>query len=181
MDAIASGRRAHHQHGIAHARRLRRNQLVALDQPDAHRIHQRIAAVALVEVDFAADRRDAEAVAIAADAADDAVEEVAIARAAERTKAQRIEQGDWTRAHREDVAHDAANASGRALIGFDGAGVIVALDLEDDRLPVADVHRARILLADLEQHALAGGGKALEQRAAVFIAAVLAPHRAKEA
>src|SRR5256885_893076 len=64
---------------------------------------------------LAAHGRDADAVAVAADAAHDAVDEVLHARRIQLAEAQRIEAGDRTRAHREDVAQDAADASGRAL------------------------------------------------------------------
>ena len=89
--------------------------------------------------DLAADGRDAEAVAVAADAGDDAVEQVPVARCdsgcrvrLQRAEAQRIEQGDRPRAHREDVAHDAADAGRRALVRLDRRRVVVRFDLEDD-------------------------------------------------
>ena len=42
-------------------------------------------------------------------------------------EAQRVHHGDGARAHGEDVAHDAAHAGGRALIGLDEAGMVVAI------------------------------------------------------
>ena len=60
-------------------------------------------------------------------------------------EAQRVEHRDRPRAHREDVAQDAADAGGRALERLDRARVVVRLDLERDRQPAADVHRAGVL------------------------------------
>ncbi len=60
-------------------------------------------------------------------------------------EAQGVQQGDGPRAHGEDVAHDAADAGRRALIGLDVAGVVVALHLEDAGLAVADVDDAGVL------------------------------------
>ena len=70
----------------------------------------------------------------------------------ERAEAQRVEQRDRPRAHREDVAQDAADAGGRALEGLDRRGVVVALDLERHGQAVADVDHAGVLARAL-QHA----------------------------
>ena len=50
-------------------------------------------------------------------------------------EAQGVEVGDRPRAHGEDVAHDAADAGRRALVGLDVGRVVVALHLEDDASP----------------------------------------------
>jgi hypothetical protein len=60
--------------------------------------------VALVERDLAADRRDADAVAVAGDAGHDAGEGAAHERIVERAEAERVEERNRPRAHREDVA-----------------------------------------------------------------------------
>jgi hypothetical protein len=52
---------------------------------------------------------------------------------------QRVEDRDGARAHREDVAEDAADAGRRPWKGSMNDGMIVALDLEHDRPAVADV------------------------------------------
>ena len=79
-------------------------------------------AYGLLERDLAADGRDADAVAVAGDAGDDALDDAAGARAVrtvERPEAQRVQQRDRPRAHREDVADDAADAGRRALVRLD--------------------------------------------------------------
>ena len=100
--------------------------------------------VALVERDLAADRRDADAVAVAADAGDDAGEDAARLRGVERAEAQRVEQRNRPRAHREDVADDAADAGRRALIRLDERRMVVRFDLEDGGQAVADVDGAGV-------------------------------------
>ena len=135
----------------------------------------------LGEADLAGDGRDAQAVAVAADAADDAAEEIAIARLRERPEAQRVEGGDWPRAHREDVAHDAADAGRGAFVRLDGRRVVVRLDLHHDADAVADVDRAGVLAAHAREDARAAVGEQPQERLAVLIAAVLAPHRAEHA
>jgi hypothetical protein len=67
----------------------------------------------------------------------------------EIAEAQRVQQRDRPRAHREDVADDAADAGRRALIGLDERRVVVALHLEDRREAVADVDRAGVLARPL--------------------------------
>ena len=103
--------------------------------------------VAVLEVDLAAHGGDAEAVAVEADAADHAVEQVALRafRLVELAEAQRVERRDGPRAHGEDVAHDAADAGGGALEGLDGRRVVVAFDLHGHGPAVADVDDAGVL------------------------------------
>src|SRR4029078_10520809 len=79
-----------------------------------------------------------DAVAVAPDAVDDAVDEVPRTNRGRIAEAQRVEDRDRAGAHREDVAEDATDTGRRALVGLDRARVVVGLDLERDREPVAD-------------------------------------------
>ena len=88
-----------------------------------------------MEIHFAADRRHAEAIAVAADAGDDAGHQMPRLGMIGIAEAQRVEAGDRPRAHGEDVAQNAADAGRRALIGLDVARVVVALHLEDAGSP----------------------------------------------
>ena len=88
-----------------------------------------------MEIDLAADRRHAEGIAVAADAGDDAGDQMPGLRMVGRAEAQRVQRRDRPRAHGEDVAQDAADAGRRALVGLDEGGVVVALHLEDDAAP----------------------------------------------
>ena len=98
----------------------------------------------------------------------------------DRAEAQLVHDGDRARAHRDDVAHDAADAGRGALERLDVARVVVRLDLEGDRPALADVddagvlahadhevllHLVRDLLAELAQVDLAR-----------LVGAVLGPH-----
>ena len=65
-----------------------------------------------------------------------------------------------------------------ALVRLDGARVVVALDLERDRQPVADRDDAGVL-ARAGDDALAGGRQRPEQRLGALVRAVLAPHDAE--
>ena len=65
-------------------------------------------------------------------------------------EAQGIHVGDGARAHREDVAHDAADAGGGALIRLDIGRVVVALHFEYGGLSVADIDHAGILAGALD-------------------------------
>jgi hypothetical protein len=57
--------------------------------------------------------------------------------------------------------------------------VVVRLDLERDRGPVAEVEDSRVLTRPL-QDALAGGRQALQERGGVLIAAVLRPEERED-
>ena len=75
---IASRRRSDVEHGIANSFGGAARDLVVAQHAQAKRVHQRVCFVARVEIDLAADGRDAEAVAVMGDAGDDACEEAAV-------------------------------------------------------------------------------------------------------
>ena len=83
-------------------------------------------------------------------------------------------------AHGEDVAQDAADAGGSALVGLDVAGVVVRFDLEGAGPAVAHVDDARVFAGPLDD-TVAFGGQALEVRPAGLVGAMLAPHHAVNA
>ena len=116
---------------------------------EAQHVDERIAGIHLVEDDLAADGGNADAVAVAADAGDDALEDAARQRRVERSETQGVQQRDRPRAHREDVADDAADAGRGALIRLDERRVIVRLDLEDRAQAVADVDGAGVFAGPL--------------------------------
>ena len=156
------------------------DQLLGLDQAQAHRVDEAVLLVGGLEVDLAADRRDADRVAVVADAGDRALEQVARAgRLARLAEAQRVEHRDRPRADGEHVAQDAADAGRGALERLDRARVVVRLDLERARQAAADVDRARVL-ARAHDDARALGRQRLEQLARVLVAAVLGPHEAED-
>ena len=97
-----------------------------------------------------------------------------------RAEAQRVQIGDRPRAHGEHVAHDAADAGRRALIGLDIGGVVVALHLEDRRLAVADVDDAGIL-ARAADHLRARRSAVSSARRGGFVGTVLRPHHREHA
>ena len=106
--------------------------------PDAQRVDQRVALVAGVEDDLAADVGQAEAVAVAADAGDHAGQHPGGVRVVGGAEPQRVHHRDRPGAHRQDVADDPADAGGRALVGLHEGRVVVRLDLEGDRELVGD-------------------------------------------
>ncbi len=93
-DAVASGLRAEIDDGLADAGGLRIEDAVGAGEPDRHGVDQDVAVVARIERDAAADRRHAEAVAVAADARHDAADEMARLRMVGRAEAQHVEARD---------------------------------------------------------------------------------------
>ena len=150
VDAVAPGLGADVDHRQPDALGGRVEDLVRLGEADAHGVDQDVAVVAGVEVGLAADRRHARAVAVAADARDHAGHQVARLGVVGIAEAQRVEVGDGARAHGEHVAHDAADAGRRALVGLDVGRVVVALHLEDDGVAVAEVDDAGVLAGPLD-------------------------------
>ena len=177
-DAIAAGARAVQDNEIADALRAREVNILMPHRTDAQRIHQGITGVARVEDDLTADIRQAQAVAVAADAGDDAGEHAAGIRGVGRAEPERVHHSKVSGAHREDVAHDSADAGSGPLVGLDIGRVIMALDLEGDGPAVTNIDDASIL-ADTDEENI--GLRLLlaelrEVHLARLVGAVLAPH-----
>ena len=149
VDAVAAGLGAHIEHRIADAGRLRIEDLVGVGDADRHGVDQDVAVVGAVEGALAADGRHADAVAVAADAGDDAGHQMPGLGVARIAEAERVQEGDRPRPHGEDVAQDAADARRRPLVGLDEGGVVVALHLEDADLAVTDIDDAGVLARSL--------------------------------
>ena len=145
MNSVASGRRANVKHRIAYAARLRAHHLVLAHEAEAERVDENIPVVRRVEHHLARDGRHADAIAVTADSADHAAEQVARPRMIERSELERVHARDRPRAHREDVAQDSADAGRRALVRLDERRMVVAFDFEHRDPSVADVDRAGVL------------------------------------
>ena len=192
VNAVAAGLGADIDDRVAGAGGLAVEDFVFADHAEREGVDQRIAAVAGLELGFAAEIGNAEAVAVAGDAADHTFDDgvilgdqlpllgVLAGLLGNGAEAERIHDGQRPRAHGEDVAQNAADAGGRALERLDVAGVVVALDLEGAGPAVAHVDDAGVFARPLH-HAVALGGQALEMHAARFIGAMLAPHHAVDA
>src|SRR5439155_24571815 len=127
------------------ARSDRSRQQSLVEQADGHHVDQRVALVRRIEHELATDGRHTHAIAVTADAAHDAVHQVAGPRIRRVAETKGIEHGYRPGAHREDVSQDAAHPRCRALVRLDGRGMIVRFDLESYRGPVADRDHARVL------------------------------------
>ncbi len=146
--------------------------------PHAERVDERISRVARVEVEFAADVGQAQAVPVERDAADHAGQHPGGVGGRGRPEPERVHHRDGARAHREDVTDDAADAGGRALMGLYVRRVVVRFDLEGDRVPLADVHHSGVVADAREQRVRRRRlGRELPQvHLGGLVRAVLAPH-----
>ena len=180
MDAVAAGFRANVVDRVAGAGRDAFDDVGSPGDAEAEDVHERIVRVGRLERDFAADGGNTDAVAIARDTGDHALDETASAPGFERPEAERVEQSDGPRAHRENVADDATHARGRALIRLDERRVIVRLDFEDRRQAIADVDGAGVFTWPLE-HLRPVARQRLQVHAGALVAAVLRPHHREDA
>ena len=96
-----------------------------------------------------------------------------------RAEAEAVQQRDRTRAHRDDVPQDSADARGRSLERLDGRRVVVRLHLEGDRDAAAEVDHPGVLARPL-QHALAARGQPLQQPRRMLVPAVLRPEERED-
>ena len=129
---------------------------VGLHEARRKGVHQTVAVVGGVKAHFAADTRHTKAVAVAADAFDHTVYQLAGLVMRRLAKGQRIHRRDGPRAHGENITQNAANTGGGTLIGLDVGGVVVAFHLEDDRVAITDVHDTGVF-AGATDHLRAGG------------------------
>ncbi len=150
---------------------------------DAERddVHETVVIEGLVEVDVAAEVRDAKRVAILPDAVHDAGDDPAGAvgvLALRVAEAQRIGGAEDARAHAVNIADDAADAGGSALDRQDLRRVVVALMRHHDA-PAATVvlgeeDDAGVLLR-AEDHVRRVGRQELQRGLRGLVGAVLAP------
>ncbi len=180
MNAVAPGLGADIDHGKPNALRRGFEDALGIDQPDRHGIDENIVVVARIEIGLAADRRHAHAVAVIADAGDDAADKVPCLGMIGRAEPERIHVGDGARAHGEDIAHDAADAGRRPLIGLDVRGVVMALHLEHGGLAIAEIDHAGILAGTLD-HLRTRRRQLLQPDARGFVGAMLRPHHREDA
>ncbi len=91
-----------------------------------------------------------------------------------------IHHRDRPRAHREDVAKNAANAGCRTLEGLDKAGMVVGFNFKGNGESIADIDDAGILARPL-QHALAFSRQLLQVNPRTLVGAMFAPHHTEDA
>ena len=179
MNAVPPGAGARQEQHVAGSVRRRAGQVVDAGDADAHCIDQRVLGVGFVEVDFAGYVGDADAIAVPSDAVHHATQQAAVGGFVGRPEAQRVEQGDGSRPHGQDVPHNAADAGSRALQWLHRRRMVVGFHLEYHRQPVSDVNRPGVFRAGLGQGALRRRRQHPQQRARVLVAAMLAPQRAE--
>jgi hypothetical protein len=146
----------------------------------AERVDERVADVGGVEDRLTTDVGQPQAVAVATDPGHDPGQHPVGVVGVQRPEAQGVHHRHRPGSHGQDVAHDAADAGGGALVGLDVRRVVVALDLERHGVALADVDHAGVL-ADAGEHLADRGllrqlGELLQVDLRRLVGAVLAPH-----
>ena len=168
----------HNRH--ADARRRRVEDLVRVSEASRESVHEAVAGIRRVETNLTTNGRHAEAVAVAANALNHAVDELFGFRVIGCTERERVHRCNRTGAHCEYVAEDAADTRCRTLIGFDVGRVVVAFHFEHDRLTVADIDNTSVL-ARTADHLRAFGRQTAEPFLGRLIRTVFVPHRREDA
>ncbi len=168
-DPVPARRGSVEDEQAAGQRRLRARQTLDRQQADTHGVHEAVAGVRFVEDSLAPDRRYPDAVPVVADPGHGALEHEP--RLAEP---QPVQERDRPGSHRDHVAQDPSDSGGRALERLDGRRMVVALDLEGDRLSAAEVEDAGVLARALED-ALSVRGQPLQEQRRMLVAAMLGP------
>src|SRR5690606_21479925 len=103
VNAVAAGLGADIEDRVSGRGAARIENLVLVSEADSHRVDEDIAIVTGVKLGFASNSRYADAVAVAADTCDDALDEAACLRVARVTEAKGIDQRNGPRTHGEHV------------------------------------------------------------------------------
>ena len=103
MDAIAARLGSHINNGIANTGCLGGENTISARNADSHGIDQGIAIVARVEIHLAAHGRHTYTIPITANAAHHTINDALHTRRIRRAKTERIQIGNWPRAHGEDI------------------------------------------------------------------------------
>ena len=179
-DAIQTGAGAEEHDLIALARCKGQLQVIDLEGAHAQGIDQRVTGIGLIKDGLAANIGQAQGVAVATHAGNNARQDTLGIGGVGRPKAQLIHHGNRASAHSHDVADDAAHAGGRTLVRLHVGGVVVGLHAEGHRVAVSDIHHAGVLTnagEDLLPHLLSHGlTKVTQVRLGRLIGAVLGPH-----
>ena len=183
--AVSSGGGAHIINRVALAFGYALHQLVAVHDAEAEHVHQRIAFVGFVKIDFAAHGGNAHAISVMGNAGHHAAHKPPDHRAFKTAETERVHEKHGPGAHGENVAQDAAHARGRALKRLDGRRVVVAFHFKHNGVAVSDVDSSRVFFARVDQHFGAALGFGVHEKPenglGIFITAVLAPHHAEHA
>ena len=139
VDAIAPSFATDIDNRVADADRCGIKNLVGIGDANGHRVDKDIAIIGLVEINFTAHRWHANTIAIAANPANDATDQMLHLRMIRRARAQRVQLRNRPRAHREDIAQDAAHTSRCTLIRLDARRVIVRFHLENRGLTITNI------------------------------------------
>ena len=149
---------------------------------EAKNIDQRISLETFIKINFAANRRHADAVTVVCDAGNNAGKQTTIVSDfgfrisdvgwfffpvsgfqfpvfRDWSEPEGIEQKLRTRSHRKNVANDSADTRGRPLEGLDCARMIMTFDLERDCPAITDIDYAGVFLAGFDQDIRSGRRK----------------------
>ena len=174
-DPVAAGGRAEEDGEVAEARRPGQHEALDGEHAEAEHVDEGVVLIGGIEDGLTTDGRHADRVAISGNTGHHAFGDPAAAGVVQRTKSQRIHEGDRPGSHREHIAEDPADAGGGALVGLDGGRVVVALDAEGGRDAVADVDDPGAL-ARAHQDVRGLGGQAAQVDPGGLVRAVLRPH-----
>ena len=167
VDSVSARFRAQIDDKVAFALRARRAELFGRRDAYGHGVDENVVVVVLVEVALSAQRRDACAIAVEGDSFDNAFEQRFRLGVCGFSESERVQIGDGSCSHGENIAHDASHACRRAFVRGDHAGVVVAFHLEDERMRsalgvLADAHGTRVL-AFLDKRSVARFRKLFEE------------------
>ena len=169
--------------GIANSRRAAFDQGVSVGDAEAEHVDERVGRISIVERRFRRRRSGCRCCCRSLQCRRRRLRRSPGSRAfraVHLAKPQRIHQRDRTSAHRENVADDAADAGGGALIRLDErSGSLCDSILKTAASPSPDSTRASVLARALRARAALRSGSFLRCTSRTLVAAVLGPHHRK--
>ena len=179
-NAVATGARTEKDHLVAHARCVCQTYVLVTHDAHSQCVNQRICLVAGIELDLAADVRQAQGVTVAADTGHHAANHASGVGVVNRAETQRIHHCNRAGTHRNNVTHNTAHTGSGTLVGLHIRGVVVGLNLEGNSPAVTNVGHAGVLTDTDHQVLLHLFGdlrtELLQMNLRRLVGAVLGPH-----
>ena len=117
---------------------------------NAHGVNKDVAIIAFMEIGFTANSWNADAISVSANTGDNAADEGSCLGVVRFAKTQSIHESNRTGAHSKDVAHNAADTCGRALVRLNERRMVMAFHLKDNAVTIANINHARIFTRALD-------------------------------
>ena len=179
-DTVATGACTEQNNLVAHARCVRQADVLVTHNTHSQCVDQRVCLVAGIELNLAADVRQAQGVTVTTNTGNHAANNAGGVRVINRAETQRIHHSNRACTHGNNVTHNTAHTGRSTLVGLHVRGVVVGLNLEGNSPAVTNIGHTGVLTDTDHQVLLHLIGdlctELLQMNLRRLVGAVLGPH-----